>query len=84
MGIGVNVFAKPKPKLFSYGDMNQWITREIKESILIGGNTKNVYEIGPKHVIIGDKPYTNLGGSPWATSNVLARVTGVTKTNNCV
>lgn len=71
-----------KPLLF--GDMNQWITREVKESAIIGGNTKEVFEIGPTQVIKGFVPYTNQGGSPWATSNVLAKVAGVVKTNTSV
>lgn len=67
-----------------YGDFNQWITRHIKESAVIGGKEKTVYAIGPEQVIDGDKPYSNLGGSPWATSNVMAKVAGVVKTSNAV
>lgn len=66
-----------------YGDMNSWVTRNIKESGVIGGKTKSLYEIGPTGTI-GDKPYKNMGGSPWATSNVLAKVSGITKTSNAV
>ena len=32
---------------FSFGDMDHWVVREIHESGIIGGNTKNVYEIAP-------------------------------------
>lgn len=67
-----------------YGDFNQWVTRHIKESKIIGGNTKTVYEIGPTKTIEGNEPYSNLGGSPWATSNVMAKVCGITKTSNAV
>lgn len=67
-----------------YGDMNQWVTRNIKESGVIGGNDKTVYEIGPSQTIDGAKAYTPLGGSPWATSNVYAKVMGVVKTSNAV
>lgn len=67
-----------------FGDMNQWITREIKESAIIGGNTRKLYELGPTQVINGADAYTNLGGSPWGTSNVLAKVAGVVKTNTSV
>ena len=35
-------------------------------------------------VINGNHPYHNLGGSPWGTSNVMAKVAGVVKTNCCV
>ncbi|MDO4673363.1 MAG: glycoside hydrolase xylanase, partial [Porphyromonadaceae bacterium] len=37
-----------------YGNMDQWITRIIKESLLIGGNTKTIYAIGPTSTIKGD------------------------------
>jgi hypothetical protein len=61
--------------------MNQWVDREISESFIIGGATKHVYAIAPTATIIGNKAYTNMGGSPWATSNVLAHVAGIYKTN---
>lgn len=68
----------------NFGDMNSWIKRNIKESSIIGGNSKTLYEIGPTGTMNGDTPYVNRGGSPWATSNVLAKVTGVTKGSNAV
>lgn len=67
--------------LFKYGDFNQWVTRNVKESGVIGGDTKTLYEIGPTQTITGNTPYTNKGGSPWGTSNVMAKVSGITKTN---
>lgn len=70
--------------LFKYGDMNQWITRNIPESAIIGGNNKVLYEIGPTQTINGAKAYSNLGGSPWATSNVYAHVAGINKGSNAV
>lgn len=79
-----DTLANEKVSNLAYGDMNQWITRRIKESGIIGGNTKDVYAIGPTQTIEGDEPYKNRGGSPWATSNVLAKVSGVTKTNTSV
>lgn len=68
----------------AYGDFNTWVIREIKESSIIGGNTKTLYEIGPDKIIKGDIAYKNQGGSPWATSNVMAKVVGVTKCSNAV
>lgn len=79
-----SVMAQHKTELIPFGNMDQWVTREIKESGIIGGNTKNVFAIGPTQTIAGDKAYKNLGGSPWATSNVMAKVAGVTKTNTSV
>ncbi|MCD7978256.1 MAG: PCMD domain-containing protein [Tannerellaceae bacterium] len=67
-----------------YGDMDQWIVRRIKESGVIGGNTKLLYELGPRDTIEGAVAYTNQGSSPWASSNVLAKVAGVVKTNTSV
>lgn len=67
-----------------FGDFNSWVTREIKESRLIGGDVKKCYAIGPTRTITGDKPYTGTGGSPWATSNVMAKVMGITKVSNKV
>ena len=67
-----------------YGNMDQWVVRHINESGIIGGNTKTLYEIGPNRTINGNKAYKNLGGSPWGTSNVMAKVMGVVKTNNSV
>lgn len=64
-----------------YSDFDQWITREIKESKIIGGNTATLYEIGPTGTWDGKKPYVNQGGSPWANSNIMAKVAGVVKTN---
>ena len=64
--------------------MDQWIDRQIKESGIIGGDTKNVFAIGPTATIRENKAYKNMGGSPWATSNVMARVAGITKTNTSV
>lgn len=67
-----------------YGDFDDWITRTIKESAIIGGKKRTLYEVGPTQTIEGNKAYRNLGGSPWGTSNVYARVTGVTKGSNAV
>ncbi len=67
-----------------YGDFSQWVTRNLSESKLIGGKAKTIYAIGPTATINGNKAYTNQGGSPWATSNVYARVSGITKASNTV
>ena len=80
----LSLMAQHKVEMVPFGDMDQWVDRQIKESGIIGGNTKNVYEIGPTTVIKGDQVYKNMGGSPWATSNVMAKVAGITKTNTSV
>lgn len=71
-------------ELLPFGNMDQWVDRQIKESGIIGGATKHVFAIGPTAVITNSDPYKNMGGSPWATSNVMARVAGITKTNTSV
>lgn len=78
------IAAQQTTESLPFGDMNQWVTREIKESSIIGGATKKLFEIGPIQTIVGADPYINLGGSPWGTSNVLAKVAGITKTNTSV
>lgn len=71
-------------KFIRYGNFDSWLIRHIKESGIIGGNTKTLYEIAPNATWNNNNPYKGSGGSPWATSNVLARVAGITKTNTTV
>lgn len=67
-----------------YGDFEQWVTRNIKESRLIGGDEKQVFAIGPNKTINGATPYVPDASTPWATSNVMAKVMGIVKTSNAV
>lgn len=76
--------AQPGVYMMNYGNMDNWVDRQIKESGIIGGATKHVWAIGPATTIIGDEAYVNQGGSPWASSNVMAKVVGITKTNTSV
>ncbi len=76
--------AAQKRELIKYGDFEQWVTRNVHESAIIGGNDRQVYEVGPTATIEGSSPYKATGGSPWATSNVVAKVCGVTKCSNAV
>lgn len=80
----VNICANDSIAAIKYGNMDHWVIRNIKESGVIGGNTKTLYEIGPDRSISNNEPYKNAGGSPWGTSNVMAKVMGVVKTNNSV
>ncbi len=75
--VAVSVAAMAQQQL-KYSNFDQWVVREIPESGIIGGNTKVLYEIGPNDTIRGAKAYTSTA-SPWATSNVYARVMGVNK-----
>ena len=83
LAISLSGFAQSVEKV-RYGDFENWITRHIPESKLLGGKTKTVYEIGPTQTIEGAVAYSNKGGSPWATSNVYARVMGINKASNAV
>ena len=67
-----------------YADFSSWYTREITESKVIGGKRETIYEVAPSGHAAGNKPYRNLGGSPWATSNVYAKVSGIVKGSNSV
>ncbi|MGM9759435.1 MAG: PCMD domain-containing protein [Parabacteroides sp.] len=82
--LGLCLQAQEKVVEIPFGNLDQWIVREIYESKVIGGETKHLYEVGPRDTIRGNVAYTNQGGSPWATSNVYAKVAGVVKTNNSV
>ncbi len=66
-----------------FGNFDSWVTRNIKESRVLGGNTRQVYAVGPTRTINGDVAYDG-AGTPWASSNVLAKVVGITKTSNAV
>lgn len=64
-----------------YGNFDQWLVRHVKESGVIGGDTKTLFCIAPNGTWNNNNAYHGAGGSPWATSNVMAKVSGITKTN---
>lgn len=80
----MSAHAQEKFVPFEYGNMDEWVTRRIHESGIIGGNTKLLYEVGPTKEINGNVAYVNQGGSPWGNSNVMAKVMGIVKTNTSV
>lgn len=61
-----------------FGNMDSWMERTVKESFVIGGKTKTLYEIAPKATIAENEAYVPKE-SNWATSTVYARVSGVNK-----
>ncbi|MCM1021774.1 MAG: PCMD domain-containing protein [Muribaculum sp.] len=83
LSVSTSVCAQ-KIEPINFGNFETWVTRNINESRALGGNKKVLYEIGPETVIDGNKAYIPLGGSPWATSNVYARVVGISKGSNAV
>jgi len=82
--VAVNSSAFAGDELIKYGDFEKWITRTVKESRLVGGATRTLYEVGPTQTWPQNKAYKNQGGSPWANSNVYAKVAGVVKSNQSV
>lgn len=60
-----------------FGNFEQWLVREVKESAIIGGDVKKLYAIAPCDTIRGQIPYRNR--TQWGTSNVMAQISGVTK-----
>ena len=85
MALTVSVSASAlRLEKIAFGDFSQWVTRNITESKVLGGKQKTVYAIGPTKTINGNVAYNNTGGSPWASSNVYAKVSGVVKASNTV
>lgn len=70
-------------KTLPYSDMDQWIMREIKESGIIGGQTRQLWEIGKPDTIRAAEPHVP-GDSPWETSSVYAKVSGISKVSSTV
>ena len=70
----------------SFGTFDRWSTREVKESAIIGGATKKLYEFygNQENVVTGKTPFSAPEGYLWRTNNVLAVVAGVVKTNNTI
>lgn len=68
------------------GKFDRWCVREVKESGLIGGNVRYLYEFfGNQDTLkTGKTPFKAPKGYLWRTNNVLAIVAGVVKTNNTV
>lgn len=74
------ISAQNRVELFQYGNMDNWISRKVSESSIIGGKDKILYEITKgKNIVQENVPYRNIGGSPWATSNVYAHIAIVHK-----
>ena len=73
-------------RINEYGKFDRWCVREIKESGIIGGQTKYLYEFygDMDTTFTGKTPYVSPEGYPWRTNNVLAIVAGVVKTNNTI
>lgn len=62
-----------------FSDFEQWVTRNMTESKVLGGKDRTLYAIAPTDTIEGTVPYINASSSPWATSNAFANVVGIKK-----
>ena len=73
-------------RINEYGKFDKWCIREVKESAIIGGQTKYLYEFygDMDTTVTGKTPYASPKDYLWRTNNVLAVVAGVVKTNNTV
>ena len=68
-----------KQELLPLADFENWYTRVVKESGIVGGDSCHVYYIAPQGVT---RKKGNLQlHTPWASSNVYAEIFGVTKVN---
>lgn len=84
----VNAYAQKSvvDAINEYGTFDSWSMRQVKESGLIGGATKTLYEFygNQETVFTGKTPFSAPEGYLWRTNNVLAIVAGVVKTNNTI
>ncbi len=63
--------------------MDSWFRRDLKESRLIGGEVRTLYDIGKEGHSTEAAAWKH-GDSPWKTSSIYANVVGVVKGSNTV
>ena len=69
--------AQQRIEMMPYGNMDQWQVRYIKESKILGGQTKTLYTPGATDTITTNLPYTPADDSPWGASDTYAKCLGV-------
>ena len=81
-----NQSQKVLDNLNSYGTFDNWCIRSVKESKIIGGETKTLYEFFGNQEVLdnGDQPFEAPDGYIWRTNNVIAKIVGIVKTNTTV
>ena len=67
-----------------YGHFDKWMVHEVKESFIIGGDTKYTYEIIDLDTLKNNNPFIPNGVTPWANSSVMAHVKGIYKASTTV
>lgn len=73
-----NTEVKEKIVPIKFGNMEQWTTRYIKESKLLGGKTKKLYVLAPTDTLYGNTAY-DFSKTIWGISNAYANVAGIAK-----
>lgn len=72
-------------KINEYGKLDRWSVREVRESDILGGKTKYLYEFyGNGDTLVSREPLVKPDDYLWRTNNVLACVAGIYKTNTTV
>lgn len=71
--------AQAEERMLPFGDFEQVVVREIKESGIIGGKTKHIYVVAEGDSIFENSAYDYPSNTIWANSNVWARVMGIHK-----
>lgn len=62
-------------KQIEYSDFDFWYERQVRESSIIGGNKRTLYEIGrPDPSVFNKNVPVKDSLSPWATTNLYARI----------
>lgn len=82
LSLGAQEKKAERVEILPYGNMDTWMVRQVKESRVIGGSDRYFHEIA-KGDTLWNEPYKN-DDSPWATSSVLAKVSGITKASYTV
>ncbi len=78
-----NVTLKTYPQI-KYSDLDSWYFQEVKESSIIGGSIKKLYQVGIKsNSTLRDKILEKDSESMWATTNLYAKM-GVDLGVSCV
>ena len=75
--VALTMHAQERIEPVPYGDFEQWTVRYIKESGLIGGETKALYMVAENDTVYGTR--YQRGDSPWSTANAFAQGMGVNK-----
>lgn len=67
-------FAERRIEYLPYGNMDTWTVRYIKESALLGGETKVLHAVGPNDTLRCNEAYEPVPENPWACSETYAKV----------